>query len=221
MNDVQLLAHLLGMAGTDLNSARELSHALLDSYGDLGRVLAQSQQELLRYPDLSENAAVFLLFLPALMHRYSSTPARSAILPEDEDALAQMLYPHFQDQEVERVCAFFLDGHFRLLSSCMVAQGGRRAVSCSVHRVLELALNHRARGVILAHNHPDGSTDFSRNDLVSTNILAQELALVDIFLLDHYLLADGRAISLRRCAAERSVHGVYLPLPQDWFPPKE
>lgn len=221
MNDVQLLAHLLDMAGADLNSARELSHALLDSYGDLSHVLTRPQQELLRYPDLSESEAVFLLFLPALMHRYGSTLARPTIRPEDEDALAQMLYPHFQGQEAERVCAFFLDGQFRLLSSCMVAQGGRRAVSCSVQRVLELALNHRAKGVILAHNHPDGSTEFSKSDLVSTNILARELALVDVSLLDHYLLADGQAISLRRSAVDQLHREVYLPLLQDWFPLRE
>ncbi len=219
MNDVQLLAHLLDMAGADLTSARELSHVLLDSYGELRHVLAQPQEELLRYPGLNESEAVFLLFLPALMRRYGSTLARPTIRPEDEDALAQILYPHFRGQEAERVCAFFLDGQFHLLSSCMVAQGGRRAVSCSVQRVLELALNHRAKGVILAHNHPDGCTDFSKSDLASTNILTRELALVDVSLLDHYLLADGQAISLRRYAADRLARGIYLPLLQGWFPP--
>lgn len=219
MTDIQLLAHLLNMAGANPSRARENAHILLEPHLSLEQVLALPKSFLLTHPDLTENEAAFLLLLSALMHRYRADLPSQSIFLGDQVDVRRMILPHFQNQNTERVYAFFLDKDLHLLSSVLAAQGGVSAVSCSASRVLDLALSHNAHTVILAHNHPDGATEFSKSDLLSTSVLFQELCLVDISLLDHYLLAGNEIISLRRLVLERKIHGISFPLPPWWFPP--
>ncbi len=218
MNDVQLLAHLLGMAGLETTPAREVSHALLDSYHDLRQVLTRPREDLLSYPGLGENAAAFLLLIPALVERYLSTaPAQPTPLKSQADVQA-MLAPHFHGQDFERVCAFLLGDDLQPITSILVAQGGPAAVSCPTRRVIELALNHRAQGVILAHNHPDALPFFSQSDLNATSVLARELWLVGVPLLDHLLVAGSHIVSLRQFVRHLHEIGVSLPTILGWYP---
>ncbi len=205
MNDLQLLAHLLDLAGLELTQARSLAHALLESHGTLRQVLELPAQVLLRVPELGENAAAFLLLLPALMERYTGqgqgAHAPIVRLWESEDAAAFVL-PHFPDRRVERLCVFCLGADLSLLTAAQVAQGSAMEVSLPVPRILRLALTHGAKSVVLAHNHPDGSPVFSKSDLISTGIVAQALASTGKSLSDHLLLAGGKVISLRRQCRE-------------------
>ena len=218
MNDVQLLAHLLDMSGMETTAAREMSHALLDDYKDLTHVLYRPRNELLDYPRLGESSAAFLLLLPALMKRYTSTTAPAPVPLEEPSDIARLLAPHFRGQSFERVCAFLLGDDLQPITSILVAQGGRAAVTCSTRRVIELILNHRARGVLLAHNHPDGVAAFSKSDLISTGVLMQELSLVGIPLLDHYLVAGKHILSMRRYAGYLRSVGIRIPGLMQWFP---
>lgn len=219
MDDHQLLTYLLTLAGVPPFQAGERADNLLRRHLRLERVLAQSPSELLRYPGLGEGAAAFLLLVPALIRRYKSDIATGPPMLENRESLRRLLLPHFQGQETERVCVFLLDRRLRLLSAALVAQGGRAAVSCSMRRVIELAVNHRASGVVLAHNHPDGSRDFSKEDLASTGQLFQALAAVRIPLVDHFLLAGEEIFSLREYVLDRRRLGCRLPDLQGWFPP--
>lgn len=205
MNDLQLLAHLLHLAGLGLTPARSLAHGLLDAHGTLRQVLGLPGDTLLHTPELGENAAAFLLLLPALVDRYTGqgqgAQAPIVRLWEPEDTAAFVL-PHFQDSRVERVCVFCLGEDLSLRTAAQVAQGSTMEVSCSVPRILRLALTHGAKSVVLAHNHPDGSAVFSKNDLVATAIVAQALSSAGKALSDHLLLAGGQVISLRKQCRE-------------------
>lgn len=220
MNDVQLLAHLLGMAGLDTTSAREASHSLLDGRRELQQVLDLPQEKLLGDPLLGEGAATFLLLLSALIKRYTHAASSTTPLQDSKDVY-QLLAPHFSGQRFERVCAFLLGKDLQPFTSVLVGQGGPAAVTFSIRRLLDLVLNHRASGVILAHNHPDGVLAFSRSDLTSTYTLAQELALIDVPLLDHYLVAGKHILSLRYKTVISPPESFPIPFPLLWFPQVE
>ncbi len=61
--------------------------------------------------------------------------------------------------------------------------------------VVKLALQHNAAGLIFAHNHPSGVTDPSQADEALTRTLKQALALVDVRVLDHFIVGGGEALS--------------------------
>lgn len=217
MNDPQLLTHLLGMAGLDATAARELSHALLQAHQDLEHVLALPQARLLGYPGLGEGAATFLLLLTAMLERYRSPVIQTDFSWEDPEDVRAMLAPHFPPSDHERVCAFLLDERRQPITTALVGQGDQAAVTFSIRRVLDLALNHRAGAVVLVHNHPDCSAAFSQCDIETTGQLMQELALVEVALLDHYLIAGQRLVSLRQYIGGLQ-HNIYLSLLPAWFP---
>ncbi len=220
MNDLQLLAHLISLSGTDPTAARELAHALLDAHQTLGQVLALSGEALVNFPDLGENAAAFLHLLPALMACYAADPGsddeRPPIYLWEPEAAARFLAPHFHDQSAELVYMFCLGERFELITGTLLTKGGTGAVSCSVPRVLRLALAHNSKSVILVHNHPDGSTVFSKSDLVATSIMGYALATADVSLTDHLLLAGDEIISLRELFLSGQLAGSPFPLPHAW-----
>lgn len=219
MDDLQLLTYLLTLAGLCPFRARERAGSLLHRHVKLEQVLDQSPDDLLRYPGLGESTAAFLALVSALIRRYQSDVATGPPMLESRQTLYRLILPHFHDQDTERVCVFLLDRSLRLLSAALVAQGGRATVSCSLRRVIELAVNHRASGVVLVHNHPDGTRAFSKDDLASTGQMFQALASVNIPLIDHFLLADGEILSLREYVLDRRRLGCRLPHLQGWFPP--
>lgn len=218
MNDRQLLSHLLCMAGLEVSASRELSHVLLEAHQDLAHVLALPQERLLGQPGLGEGPATFLLLLSALMDRYRSPVIHTTFSWEEPEDVRAILLPHFPVAERERVCAFFLGEGLQPITATLVGQGGKDAVTFSIRRVLELALSHRAQAVVLVHNHPDGLASFSQHDVDATVQLMWELSLVQVSLLDHYLIAGGRLVSLRRQVVEMDQHNVYISKLPQWFP---
>ncbi len=220
MSDLQLLAHLISMSGTDPADARELAHALLDGHQTLGQVLALPGEELLRFPGLGEKAAAFLHFLPALMKRYAtdvgSDNEHGPICLWEPETAARFLVPHFQGLTTELVYMFCLGEDFTLISGAPLTKGGTGAVSCSVPRVLRLALAHDSKRVILVHNHPDGTAAFSKSDLLATSVLDHALATADVSLTDHLLLAGDKIISLRELYRSGKLAGLPYSFPPAW-----
>lgn len=198
MGDAQLLATILEWAGKPPLESQELARILLDDLGSLPAILIDPSRLLRLYPQIGVNeAALFRLYLE-LMGQYLARGAAQITRPRSLSQVYQLLLPYFYDQAVEQVYALFLDGDGKLLGGAPAAHGDGSAVSLPSAWVLEEATRRGARGVILAHNHPDGLCVFSQADVVSTMKLARQLRAIDIRLWDHYLLARLQIFSLRQ-----------------------
>ncbi len=197
MSDLQLLTYLLALAGDGEEAARATAHTLLNSYDSLSTVLTLPRSTLLNDPRLSESSAAFLALVGAMSFRYADRFHRSDLVVMDAVAVSRLLAPHFQGHAVERVCAICVDRDFHLLGSgAVVTHGDADNTALPIRRILSLALSSEAYGVILAHNHPDGAPFFSQADLMTTHVLRGKLAVLGVSLLDHYIWASDRAISL-------------------------
>lgn len=223
MSDLQLLTHLIHLSGTEPTRSKALAYALLDKHQMLERVLELPTEELLGFPALSESAATFLRLMSALMERYAAAGenVRSSGLPWGPERAVAMIAPHFQERSKERVCVFCLADNYELISGALVGQGSEEAVCCSVPKVLQLALTHRSKSAIVAHNHPDGVAVFSKSDLLATAMLARALSTVNIPLADHILIAGNELISLRGLFLSGApdlgpFHSPWSQLDQDW-----
>ena len=95
----------------------------------------------------------------------------------------------------EVFCAVFLDSQNRVLAVEELFQGTLNQASVYPREVVKRALAHNAAALILAHNHPSGVAEPSRADENLTQILKTALALVDVRVLDHFVIGEGRAIS--------------------------
>jgi len=89
----------------------------------------------------------------------------------------------------------FLDAQHRVLASEELFRGTLTQTSVYPREIVKAALRHNAAAVIFAHNHPSGVAEPSRADEMLTTALKQALALVDVKVLDHFIVAGGSVIS--------------------------
>lgn len=99
-----------------------------------------------------------------------------------------------QDHEVFGVV--FLDAKHRVLQFEVLFHGSIDSASVYPRQVVKRALAHNAAAVILTHNHPSGCPQPSQADRTLTARLKEVLAVVDVRVLDHFIVGEGRPLSL-------------------------
>lgn len=102
---------------------------------------------------------------------------------------------HFAGQEFESFVAIFLDAQHRVIEADELFKGTLTQTSVYPREVVKAALKHNAAAVIFAHNHPSGATEPSRADELLTATLKQTLGLVDVRVLDHFVVAGNQILS--------------------------
>lgn len=130
---------------------------------------------------------------------YAAAPLLSAAMARDyltaPDATAVFLKARLGCLQHEVFCCLFLDNRHRLIAFEELFRGTIDGASVHPREVLRQALAHNAAAVILAHNHPSGVAEPSQADEIITRRLREALALVDIRVLDHIIVAGDHHIS--------------------------
>jgi len=169
---------------------------LLTRFGSLRVLLQAESHDLLRCHGVGHGRLEALRALPELARRYysESLPAGEAIRsPTDTEGYLKSRMRHLDH---ELFCCLFLDNRHRVLSFNELFRGTIDGTSVYPREVVKEALAVNAAAVILAHNHPSGVAEPSQADERITKRLKSALELVDIRLLDHLIIGDGRATSL-------------------------
>ena len=193
LTDDALLALLLRRGASSTTSAR-LCRRLLRRFGGLRGLLSASLDELLE-AKLDRPRAAVVIALPELARRYfeASLPVGECIgSPRDTD---RFLRARLRELPHELFCCLFLDNRHRVIDFVELFRGTIDGTSVYPREVVKEALAANAAAVILAHNHPSGVAEPSRADQDITARLKRALDLVDIQLLDHLIIGDGRSTS--------------------------
>ena len=183
LSDAELLAIFLGsgLHGRDaVQTARELLHA----HGPLRALLDRDAAALAKLPGLGPARACALRAALELGQRH--------LAAELERYFSQRL--RHRPQEV--FAALFLDTRHRALAFEELFSGTVDAAEVYPRELVRRALVHNAAAVIVGHNHPSGNPEPSAADRAITARLRQTLELVDVRLLDHFVIGDGPAVSL-------------------------
>jgi DNA repair protein RadC len=113
----------------------------------------------------------------------------------------QYLVALFAGQEHETFHGIFLDSQHHVIASEQLFRGSISATAVYPREIVKIAMQHNASGAIFAHNHPSGVAQPSVADEFLTKSLKQALALVDVQVLDHFVVAGSVTVSF----AERGV----------------
>jgi DNA repair protein RadC len=192
-SDAELLATMI--CGTRAD-AIELAARLLQRFGSVRQLLNADGERMLEEKGIGEARAARLLAVPELARRYfeESLPVGAAIRsPSDTESFLLAKMRHLGH---ELFCCLFLDNRHRVLRFDEMFRGTIDGTSVYPREVVKEALAVNAAAVILAHNHPSGVAEPSQADERITRRLKSALELVDIRLLDHLIIGDGRATSL-------------------------
>lgn len=200
LSDAELLALFLGsgLRGQDaVTSARHL----LATHGSLRDLLARPPSALADLPGIGVARACLLSGALELGHRhYAADLDRGLTL--NADTAGQFFARRLRDKGAETFAALFLDARHRRIAFEELFHGTVDAAEVYPREVARRALVHNAAAVIVGHNHPSGSANPSDADVAVTRRLKQALLLVDVRLLDHFIVGDGPPVSL---AARRQV----------------
>ncbi|MDY3330702.1 MAG: DNA repair protein RadC [Pelistega sp.] len=191
----ELLAIILG-TGPKGDTVVNFCHSLLRHFGGIRALLNTSSEELSQIKGLGNAKISQLLALKELSVRSLEEPLRHRTVLNQSSVVKQYCIHQLGHLEVEHCHALLLNKGFQLIHTEVIAEGTIDQAQIYPRELVKTALRFHAAYVILAHNHPSGSLEPSIADLHLTDHLRDALALIDIKLLDHLIVAKGQALSL-------------------------
>lgn len=195
LSDAELLAIFLG-SGLRGQDAVSSSRNLLIAHGPLRRLLDRPPAELARLPGLGPARACRLAAALELGHRHLAAALIRGDALSDPCAAGHYFAQRLRRRPHEVFAALFLDTRHRALAFEELFQGTLDGAEVHPREVARRALAHNAAAVIVGHNHPSGHAEPSCADRAVTLRLKQALALLEIRLLDHFVVGDGAPVSL-------------------------
>ena len=194
LSDAELLAILLG-SGLKGGSAVDLARSLLADFGSLRELLSADWTEWRGRPGIGPARYAALMAGLELARRHYCEPLRISSALSAPDAIRRFLVAQLRDRPYEVFCCLFLDNRHRLVAFEELFRGTIDGANVYPREVVRQALQHNAASMIIAHNHPSGFVEPSPADEHVTRRLRDALALVDVRLLDHFIVGDGKCLS--------------------------
>jgi DNA repair protein RadC len=195
LSDAELLAVLLGSSGARGMNVVDLARQLLARHRSLRELLNAGRGALLRQRGLGLAGYCRLQASVELARRHLAEAMRAGPLLDSPAATHRFLIAQLRDQPHELFCCLHLDNRHRLIAFDELFRGTIDGASVHPREVVKQALERNAAAIILAHNHPSGIAEPSQADELITHRLRDALALVDIRVLDHCIVADNGCLS--------------------------
>jgi DNA repair protein RadC len=194
LTDAELLAVFLrtGLRGTN---AVDLARALLTRFQGLRLLLDSPLGALQDAPGLGPARAVQLKAALELGHRYLEAALHREVTLSSPDQTRLFLKARLRPYQHEVFACLFLDNRHRVICFEELFGGTIDGASVYPREVVKRALHHNAAAVIFAHNHPSGVAEPSPADRAITRRLREALNLVDVRVLDHFVVGDSEVIS--------------------------
>ena len=194
LTDAELLAIFL-RTGTQGMNVLELASHLLQEFGSLRALFSAPEEKFCAYKGLGQAKYVQLRAVLEMTQRcLAETLKRGEALTSPQQTKLY-LSGLLRDKQREEFFVLFLDNQHRVICGEPLFQGTIDAASVYPREVVKRALEHNSAALILAHNHPSGVAEPSQSDRRITRRISDALALVDIRVLDHFVVGDGEVIS--------------------------
>jgi DNA repair protein RadC len=193
--DAELIAVLLGQ-GTRGMSAVDLARALLARFGGIRGTLNANHNELTAIRGIGGAKVALLFAARECGSRYLRERLRPGVTIGSPADSQEFLLASLRDRPHEVFCCLFMDNRHRVLAFDELFRGTIDAAAVYPREIVKQALGRNAAAVILAHNHPSGIAEPSQSDQLITRRIRDALELVDIRLLDHFVIGDNCCVSL-------------------------
>lgn len=194
LSDAELLAIFLrtGIAG---KSAVDLARELLNRFEGLTGLFASDQTSFCQVPGMGPAKFAQLQAVLEMARRALGEKLKSGDTMSSPGFVRDYLRLSLQSKQQEIFIAIFLDARNRTIATEELFRGTLTQTSVYPREVVKRALHHNAAAIIFAHNHPSGVAEPSHADEILTQSLKQALLLVDVKVLDHFIVGSGAAMS--------------------------
>lgn len=174
---------------------KPIAKKLIERFKTFDRVLDANINELTEIKGISEHTAIYLKLLKDISIRYF----KSYIIHKNVILSPQSAFDYLKiilkGSHNERLHVLFLNTRNFIIADETISIGTINQSEVYPRKIVERALYHHAKGVIIAHNHPSGFLEPSEEDIKTTISIKQALNTLDINLIDHILIAGTKYYS--------------------------
>ncbi|AZZ79042.1 MULTISPECIES: RadC family protein [Pseudomonas] len=198
LSDAELLAIFLrtGLPGI---SAVDLARNLLTQFGSLRLLLEADQHAFSKQLGLGPAKFAQLQAAQEMNRRHLAEKSRQKPALENPQVVRDYLKAMLRHEPHEVFGCLFLDSKHQVLNFEILFRGSIDNTSVHPREVVKRCLANNAAALILCHNHPSGNTDPSQADRLLTKRLQKALELIDVRVLDHFIVGDGEPLSMAEC----------------------
>jgi DNA repair protein RadC len=172
-----------------------IAHNLINKFHSLSGVFEASVADLAATEGIGENTAILLSLIPSISRKYFSDKWREKTVIDGSEKAGQYMISLFTGRQYECFYLISLDNQNRVISSTLVHEGTINESAVYPRIIVETALRHQASKVLIAHNHPGGSTKPSNADILVTKKIVSALETIDIPVIDHIIVAGNVYVS--------------------------
>ena len=195
LSDAELLAIFL-RTGVSGKSAVDLARHLLNEFGSLRALLEADLRSFCRPLGLGPAKFTQLQAVLEMSRRHLAEHLRRDCALESPQAVRDFLTSQVRHEPHEVFGCLFMDTKHRMLAFEVLFRGSIDSASVYPRQVVKRALVHNAAAVIFCHNHPSGISLPSEADRTLTQRLTEALDLIEVRVLDHFIVGEGQPLSM-------------------------
>ncbi|MCX4219975.1 MULTISPECIES: DNA repair protein RadC [Pseudomonas] len=198
LSDAELLAIFL-RTGVSGKSAVDLARHLLNQFGSLRALLEADLGAFSEQLGLGPAKFAQLQAVLEMGRRHLAERMRQKTALENPQVVRDYLKAMLRHEPHEVFGCLFLDSKHQVLTFETLFRGSIDNTAVHPREVVKRSLANNAAALILCHNHPSGNTDPSQADRLLTKRLQKALELIDVRVLDHFIVGDGEPLSMAEC----------------------
>lgn len=181
-------------------NTNELAHALIDRFGSFHGVLNADRNDLLDF-GLTENTVALLKMIPAFSNFYMHSLVKGTPYLTNTTSLGNFAAGMIGERPYEIFGAIFLTAQMKYINFEIIEIGTVNQSNVNLRKVMEAVIRNKAVRVAFVHNHPGGSLMPSREDKALTKRLSDLLGAINVTVIDHFIVANGRFASMQELGA--------------------
>lgn len=173
-----------------------IAHELIQKFGSFSAVFSADVQQLQSIKGMTRGAAILIKMIPEVYRKYAEDSLNRINILNTSELVGDFLLTKFIGRPLETVGLICLNNSCKMLKFEWISEGSFSSAPVNIRKIAETAFSCNAVSVILAHNHPNGGLKPSHKDIRTTETIKAVLKKLDIDLLDHFIVAEGRWSSM-------------------------
>lgn len=194
LSNAELLAILIGSGNTEESAVALMQRVLNECGGDLNRLGKWEVRDFARFKGLGPAKSVTVMAALELGKRRKVEAAERVAIASSQQ-IYELFHPLLCDLPTEELWILLLNQSSKVIDKVRVSHGGIDHTTADVRSILREALLQRATQLVLIHNHPSGNPQPSREDRRLTEQVQKAAGLMNIRMIDHLIVTDGRYYS--------------------------
>lgn len=188
------------------------AHSLLNySAGSMSQLFEDSKDDRLvkSVKGVSSKTVAFLRHLKAFIDYYKVEELKEKPVVLNRNTFRDVLRLADMSEDAEDIVLMCLDGRMRVRSVIKITDYSDNAsATARIENIIKFAAQAEAVNVVLVHNHPSGSEEISEADRQITDVLDNKLRILDIFLVDHYIVCGDKIVSIKMTSKNKPAYSL-------------